>query len=73
MRLAPPIVHRSALALGVLIAPIINAKIIKQESLHWTRRILVAVFTLKIFVMYEWLSGINNVDVLMRSWTFCIS
>lgn len=62
-----------ALALGILIALIIKAKIIKQESFYWTRRILVAVFALKIFVLYVWLSGMNNLDVLMRSWTFWIS
>ena len=62
-----------ALALGILISLIINAKIVQQESLQWTRRILIAVVTIKIFVMYMWLSGINSVDVLMRSWTFWIS
>ena len=60
-------------ALGFVIFLIINAKIIKQESLQWTRNILISAILLKFFSVYSWVSGISSIDVLLHSWYFWIS
>ncbi len=68
-----PILILVSLALGCVICLITNVKVIKQESLQWTRKILISAILLKVFNIYSWVSGISSIEIMLHSWYFWIS